>query len=465
MGILESNIESSISTGINNSISADDLQYNIQILTEQGTIAANIKVDVLNVTRDYVRGFGDEIYITFKMEQTDFLKYIWKYRTDLQVDLTIFDGVTSKAISTKRYVMYILSPTNTESNVAANTRQPALNYAEEFLDIQAQLISLFDLTLKGYRTVDNYTTATVGDVILAEFEDAMTNIKFTSGDPKYTINMIPPDNETLYTNIILSPGKEGKLLRLIDLPIKLQNGIYGVYNSDINCYIQHGYLKPTETSNTDRADIFIYPVYRPNVDPSNVGYPYCTILVNHSSIPRIGKEYSYTSDTDGNITMYAMGELKSMDDGGLLQADNVSGYLYLDPALLLGKTGQLDSNGKSLTIQNGLEGTYNIRESFNNISNDVSVGLCSNKCLLAAKGLMTSIGLYEVAINNTTFDRVYPGMPCIIDYETGTGTTSKRIYGTIVQVSYTLFTHNKSLNGKVVVAAGKPSYYTESADS
>lgn len=463
MGVLDKSIINSSLAGMNVSNSSQYIDFNLQIITGHSLIGGKMIMEALMVTRDYVNGFMDEIFVAFKMERRAFYEEVWYNRHNLFVDLTFFNGLSNTPISTTRYMMFITTPTDTETDIRTNTNPNTEYNKEEFVDVQAQLVYQFDLILNSFRSIDNYSTATVGDVILAEFENALANVKLSSGDPKYTINMIPPDNETLYNNILLSPGKEGKLLKLLHVPKYLQNNTgYGVYNSDIGVYIQHGYITSNQTSKEERADIFIYPIYRPNVDPSSEKYPFCTILSSISTMPNIGShEKGYTVDAKSNVYIYPIGHVKVTDDGGTSSTDHPSGFLHIDPTTILAKTGQIETKGDKLIVKNGLEAKYNIRESYNDIANDVSVGMTANKCLLAAKGLLPSLSIYEATVNNVTFDRVYPGMPTILQYEVGRGDNVKTVYGTIISTKYTLLPQKHALTGKIVVAAGKASYYNK----
>jgi hypothetical protein len=462
MGALAKSMEAHLYGGQEISNATSDLQYNLQIITDVGIAAGSIKVEVLNVTRDYANGFTDEILVSFKMDKTAFYSYIWHYRTNLNVDLTVFDGTTSEQLSTTRYLMFIMSPTDVESNPEFNTKTDKAGLGNDFVDVQAQLVYQFDAIAKSCRVTDNYTTATMSDVILSEFEDAFSNIKLSSGEPAYSINLIPPDNQTLYTNILLSPGKDTKILKLTEFPEYLQNHpAYGVYNSDIGVYIQHNYATK-KTGQNDRADLFVYPIYRPNVDPSSGDYPYCIVYSSNTTLPRVGDpSLGYRIDDKHNVYIFPASPVRVNDDGGNSTRDNPSGFLYLDPSILLARTGQIGEDNTKLVVQNGLKSTFNIRESYDDINNEVSVGLCSNQCLLNAKGILPSIAIYEVDVFNVTFEHIYPGMPAIIHYEIGKGEDTRTIYGTVVMTTYTIFAHNHSLTGKILIAGGRLNYYNK----
>jgi hypothetical protein len=205
-----------------------------------GTTYDPLQVITVDLRRDYMNGFADEMSCTFDIPLGKYAKKIYPNRNHLQITLMrvpllentdVWDE--EKPIESQRFMALLI-----EDKKAVAELEGTETKDEWSLDLQDILKVKFQLFTKANEKI---MTATIGgtyrktklsELLLTAITTITNEVK--TGD-KFNIkgvDLIPPDNSNIIEQVIVKHG-----LRLVDFPGFLQKK-HGVYNSGLGSYIQ-----------------------------------------------------------------------------------------------------------------------------------------------------------------------------------------------------------------------------------
>lgn len=403
------------------------LNYKAIIHTEKKDLTI-YKILFMDTIRDYISKTADEIHLLCYLDSKSYFKDIYPYASNLEITITIEAYSISKyseeqlLSSYKERFKAILKPmenSNPLSAGAANLSDRDLSVAN-FSNVRFQLVNrnIEPIRIKQTSGVFNNVEPKkfLTDVLNTESNKILVEGKSAID----SIDVSDASNTEVQSTIVVPSGTA-----LIDVPDLLQRDYGGLYNSGLGSYIQQYKNKLTW---------FVYPLYdytRFEKSKTNKVIFYTT----DGSILQ-GSEVSYREEAD---TLYIL-----LTGKGLYSNDNEVGYMdkgvgfrmshakaYMKKPMVIDKDGVRGDDSRlnfSVASKSRADGLNYAPRSSTNIS--------SNPYLEYSKIASRSISQLSLTWSNSTYGKLYPGMPC--KYNTVVNGETKSLFGIILHVHDTI---------------------------
>jgi len=202
-------------------------------------------IEYVDIKRDYNAGISDFMTISFLLPLGDFVHGFYPDRDNLEIEL-IYHTV-GKVVKQRFKLLIMEMDKGIEQKAYSDQTIQELN-KNGMTNIIAQCLSKTIEQIRDTTVYGVYKKATVGDVISLGLNDAMGKIDIFDFNLSRNIDIIPPNNNRVYEQILIPDT-----VHALDLPSYLQHGDYGVYNGGIGTYVQ--VVDNEET-------VFVYPLYR-----------------------------------------------------------------------------------------------------------------------------------------------------------------------------------------------------------
>jgi len=213
-------------------------------------------------------------------------------------------------------------------------------------------------------------------------------------------DIVDCDNTTVYDHIVIPHGT-----RLVDVPLYLQR-VYGVYNSGIGYYYQHGIW-------------FVYPLFNPMRFNDETNH---LIIANVAANRMPGIEKSYRIEEPifyGKTFIIATGDVVHQDTTETLQLNQGNGYVMGRTSGMLDRFS--DATANVVTVKGDdttLEGLVESRSGHNFIR--TAKEHISDNTYLQNSRLAKQVGaLVQLRWDNSKAKVLYPGMPLRLLYIKG----------------------------------------------
>lgn len=230
----------------------------------------------LDIKQDYFNNLLDVITIDCILPLGFYKEEILNYRDKLEISIvTAYPDNTV----THRYKFVIFSTDDKLSSTEYNSISNSDLDSSEMIVVKGQCIDLIMIPLKSATTEGIFRDVTVEKLTKGLIADMLSKIRVGGKPIKYKIIMDKPNNIREYEHLIINSNT-----KVINIPLTLQEGDYGIYNGGLNTYI----IKDKENS----YDIYIYPPYD------------YTRVDNVTSIPRLIIYNSGRARSDKNKKTY-----------------------------------------------------------------------------------------------------------------------------------------------------------------
>lgn len=216
-----------------------------------------VKLVSLDINRDYEGNISDEISLQVLLTPGVYADKILPFSDNLEVTIVKSTGMYNYNSVVRRYRAYLKKPVDVRKRSPMLQGMPSSNLDQmDIFTIEFQLVSLLVEKLITIQCGTNFTNdVTVGDALSTMLMNEASMIDNIPDEERLQgIDMVPPDNESVYQNLPIPHAT-----KLMNLPYFFQKHSYGVYQQGMGHYIQD-------------AIWYVYPRFRVKREDANVRY-------------------------------------------------------------------------------------------------------------------------------------------------------------------------------------------------
>lgn len=384
------------------------------------------RVATVESKEDYNGNYSDEVYVDVFCHMGDFVKLIYPFRNNLEISVIKIKGNTKEA---ERYKCVLL---NINEDYSSGKYKEASQEDLNINELKSLRCQCLDRAVEGIllKTVEGvYRDHVISEILTALFHVELTKVKINGVPVDPIINMVKADNERKYNHVIVPSG-----MKLVDLPVYLQEKDYGIYNGHIGLYIKK-YKLGTYFNTKDaekKTNVFIYPLYNTEItkDLKNK-----LIIYNIPNYKYSMVENTYLIDND-NIKIIASEDSRKSNSGDDSFMDKGVGFISLDAKSVMRRPFDINE-GEVVSSKNKSN-----NESYMKDRSDGSMYRGYNKPTdnlynLRSNYLKEHGDLIQVKWGFSDTKYLLPGMPVIYAY-LGDNNNVIRLNG-ILQSHYTLY--------------------------
>lgn len=415
--------------------------YEASIVTEQGDHRVD-GVLAIDTDRNFISGFTDHMVVTLRMTKAFYIEKVYPSRDNFKLKLKRTqvpereEGVIldNKVVEEDVYRGVLVNPINYGNDSSGNTTPYEMtdtNAPNQYIEVAVQcLIPNVEKLMK--MTFGGIFHGVPGDVVKGMLSEAFSHVPGDISKKKVTgVDMVTPDNQTKYENILIPHGT-----RLIDLPRLVQSQFYGIYNYGIGSYITDNWW-------------FLYPLF------NHSRYDKEKVRLNISILPKshgmdLRRTYSIYGD---EVNVICTGGNKQVDESNASAINKGDGMRFYDTTKVKQDTLQKDDTGVYISNEASAKSMVLAkREDDMNYYRTVSGRLNSSLALVQS----------ELAQNNTVsmtliWEHAHPmllrpGMPTRVTYYVGN--TRYDINGTLVGVKGLVQQAGRASNKRHTCTAG-----------
>ena len=355
----------------------------------------------LDLTRDYVQGVSDIIYLTARVPMGDYIRKIFKYRNNLEVTIwkkgIQLTGKKNKTLkSYKERFKAILppeqNPLSEESDIDLFHHQDLNN--EGFIDIRLQLVNL---TIEPVRTITVggiYRSLTNESLLKTIFGNALSNTKVKGKLSADKLHIYTLDNKEQRDHVVIPSHTP-----LMKIPQLIQKKHGGCYKGGIGHYIQ----------NINEESIwFIYPVFdkqRFNKEKKKL----IIYQVPTTTFDGMEKTYSFKNDL---LTLINFGENKLKDTLDIEAIDSGIGFKKVLVDKMMDKSYTETKSGpiidSKMLVMDLIHEEREDNNSFSFERKDPDINTYTESNVLMRK----IVKQLTISWSNADSSYIYPGMPC-----------------------------------------------------
>lgn len=299
--ITPSALNNEINAIMNNSVNEFSYQYDILLhMVDAELTVAPVKLMTLDTVRDYNNNITDELECSFLILAGTWADSVFPYINNLEISIVrrpssnaTYQAMEKYGIQTlRRYKAFVKNPIDVRKTNPITQGMDTENVNHmAILTIEAQLVSKLYLQLKTIQIGTNCVNTTVGTALkclLSQEAKAVQGLE--ESDMLKGVDMVDADNQAVYENMPIPHGAF-----LINLPMYMQQQMYGVYSSGLNHFIQENYW-------------YVYPKMKVARDDSQVRY--LNIFIGPKEWHSYGKRTWRIEGDD----VYIIAQLKSHSD-------------------------------------------------------------------------------------------------------------------------------------------------------
>lgn len=274
-----------------------------------------IMISNLEIMENYNSKLYEDVRLIFYVGLGEYIKHIHDNRDNLEIVITRKQKMDTTSIRYKA----VITSTEDIDPTAHKVNKDDLNV--EMIGLNIQAIDRVVETMVTYNIDGVYKQISI-DALFHHLYGNTSDLKIEGEDVELSVNITPPDNTTSYKHIILPTG-----LKLLDVPMYLQDTKYGVYNGDIGVFIKN-------INNT--SNIFIYPLYSSTKfnESKNLLQVYFfgdtkldhidnTYLVENNIVNIIGTNINISND-DSETNLFSKGSYVNTDINSILENNTIT---------------------------------------------------------------------------------------------------------------------------------------------
>ena len=270
----------------------------------------------IEINSDYNNKIADHIIVNVQMGTGDYVFDVFKYKDN--IELTINIKRDNVLYSSKTYKAVLINTTDNMSGIGSNIDKESLNKSG-LTRVNFELIDTSVEVLRVVKTSGIYKDMNMRDVITTMLKTGCSTVKVNGETLSPTINMVEPNNTSVYKHIIVPTGT-----RLVDIPTYFQDTNYGVYSGDIGIYIKSKRID----INQSKLNLYVYPLYTTESDN------YDDLIIYHSD-GKLNKssDNTYTISQDSikivsnELSIMEIKQNNLMNKGGAVTGSNPDNLL------------------------------------------------------------------------------------------------------------------------------------------
>ncbi len=362
-----------------------------------------LKTLSIDIRRDYVNAYGDEIVVAVAMGGGTFAYDVFPRRKELTITLyrepledVSEDIDLTQDINNQTFTAVLIG--ESAEALEANDLRKQSKFMGDLNEIKTVKFQLIDQALEQIRMQSvggvfrNNTTA---DVLKYLLTSVSREIDVDDENAVRGVDMYPPHNTTPQKTIVLPHG-----LRFTDMPEWITQKCAGIYNSGFGVYLQHRvwYVYPT------------HDLTRYRKAPKGL----TLINVPPNRYPQIERTFRRTpNQTIALVT----GQVKHLDPSEARQLNDGNGIRFTDARNVMNGFATTQNN-RTLALRANNNNEY-VTEQRKNGLNNVHLGpqrITSNTFVELSR-MATRNGCYVLAVwENSDPGAIFPGMPVKLMY-------------------------------------------------
>lgn len=345
----------------------------------------------IQVSRDYVEQFGDQIVLTIGVGIATFTQKILPVKRNIEVELILYPLVNGtreqdpeKPVQAARYRGVILD--TDDYDIKAGNELTTDIYKGDQSERKAIRLQLLDPILNEARAerVAGIYAGNMEDIIRGLMSPNFANRTQHETSVK-GVEIVTPDNPTKFTQMLIPPTL------LVDLPDYLQKR-YGIYKNNVGVYLQHDLWWVWSLYDTDRFD---------TADKTAT-----VIVVDQNTMPVSDNSFLIEDD---DIYILSTGDVHHQDKSEHRLLEFGNGVRYQDTDNLI------DTYSKTVSGRTTITRSENVREyvlegredGFNFLNHS---GLTTNHLDEVSKINVRRGGLVRLPWESSDPTLLYPGM-------------------------------------------------------
>lgn len=381
----------------------------------------------IELSGDFNNNIGDHIVVNVQMGGGDFAYDVFKYKDNIELTVNLKrDGVL---YSSNTYKAILLNSTDNRNGPNANISKDILNKAE-LVRASFQVLEPTVELLRVIKATGIYKNMTMLDTVTAIFTNSCKSIKINGSPLNPTMNIVKPDNDTVYSHVIVPTGT-----RLIDVPTFLQDGKYGLYNGDIGVYIKNIRLDVNKT----KLCVHVYPLYTTEEDMFD------DLVIYHSD-GKLNKSSDNTYNIGEDQLKIISNSLEIlenkqnilMDKGGSITASNPDNLLMFNS----------DTSSENMSYDNEGQVYNQTLDTKDGLVNERYVGNEANMFKHKSQLFNDTMDLVKVTWKYSDASLLHPGMNVKLYYQID---DSVRVMRGVLQRHYTVYNGGTKLEETIMM--------------
>ena len=390
--------------------------------------------------QDFNNTIGDYNLLTVNIPMGTYIKKVYPYRDNLTCTIlkTFNNDLPSQS---GEYKLVIVNETgDSESSTHyKNMTEDQLNQSE-MKKVEAQVYLIELEALRNSYVDGTYSNVTVQELIGFEYANAKDNITVHGNPLSLNIDIVEPDNDMRYNNILIPSG-----VMLQDLPIYLQNGDFGIYNGGCGTYL-------TKYNNT--LSVFVYPLYTTKrFEETND----TKLMIYNPGNQRLsGIENTWKKDGD-IVKIIASSGIKVLDKGASNMLDKGETLVSSRPEQIFNMAGSITDDDFTVDTSEQLS-VNSVKERSDGISRSRYIGNESNMYKQRTSIIKDTMATYQIPWHFSYPEIIYPGMPVCYVYEDETRGVVK-LYGSVQLLMTSYDKPLSSISSILIITVGSDNVY------
>ncbi len=374
----------------------DTIEFKIIVHNKDNDIKITM-FESLDFKADYNNKIADEIFLHFNMGLGDYTYDLLPYKNNTEITIiksfngTPYENITYKAV--------LVNDSKNPKGLQSNISKDILNKAS-LIRVSFQLLEKTVEVIRSINVDGIYKNTNVKNVLVPIFNKALANAKINGERINPLINIVEPDNTTVYNHILIPTGT-----LLTDVPTFLQDTKYGIYVGDIGFYIKN----IREDILNYRTCLYVYPLYTINQDQ------YSSLFIYHSANTR-AKAATNTYDFNNNILKVVTGEVEVLEKGerDFINEGNAVTYSSMENIYNYNSNVTNDKINYTSKTQVGSD-SYNTEDG---LRAETYVGNIDNIFKYHSNLSNKNMGLYKFKWNLSNHRHLKPGMNVTVFFQT-----------------------------------------------
>ena len=439
MDILNSSLLEDVKDVLEKPAPKQDNQWKLTFHLPSGDMEA-MKVDYVQIERDYEKRYGDLIYVQVTMRRRDVIQKIYPMRETLMA--TLYRKGSNGPINQLLKVTIRDNLPSLGTGVASDMDEHDDPKTDRLFTLTVQLLSRFveHIRLASFGHTGRQTT--VERFLTANLSLPIPSVKLPSEELIDGIDMIPADNTQVYRSLTVP-----SYVPIYKVPKYCQEILCGVYKDGINHYIQDRHW-------------YVYPEHR--VTHFNSTEKKLTVVsVPENRLPK--PENSWFTDGKSTVILSTGSKVEiEMKEILQLQFGNAVRMNLARRMIHVGRT----VNGDDVTVnrkESVIETSNHLRQDGRQVAPFADHPITDNVYRELSKIEGRDRQLIEVEWQNSSLDVIYPGMP--VRYIYMKGNEVKEIYGQVLQFNFKERVAGEGINNPNYESTGSLKLMLESTDA
>lgn len=358
-----------------------------------------LKVVEIDIVRDYINNFADEVSITIPIPKGFYNNEIIRYKDNVEFELirTPTAELDTIAVEDKILVLrYKAIVIDTKNDIVSSKKLTSDDpKSDDLSDLENKTFQLIDKTVSALRKFETggiYRNSIPGKAVHYSLTHAISKLNVSSKFKVLGVDMVTSDNTTPYKHVIIPHGT-----KLFNVPQYVQNNWGGIYNTSIGNYLQNNiwYIWPQYNTKRYGLEEKVLRVYNlpsslfPNVER--------TYRINN-------KEVIILSTGESEFKDLSYSEKLNLGNGfRFTKGDNImSGF----------DTVNKTDNNKYITNRNENNVEVKLDEWNDDSYAPVSPNRITNNLMRETSRISKRNGSYvKVVWESSNQELIYPGMP------------------------------------------------------